>query len=421
MRNPPIVWVIPAPTRTASPTAGGDAQLVREQTLPPAAGGLDHLADGAPAHSTRERFLATSTRPSRPLCAIAWTRSVSDHEMGRRELVAPRRPGRAHGARTAGRDRRTASGRSRRLGHGASVELVHPRRDRRAARERGAGRHRCSRGSRGRAAAAGRDVPADELRSPWKPPVARTSSSESSGAFSPSRMSPAARTSDVGQPARIEAHADRARVARLLSDDRAPSDRARRRRRRDARHESLQLGIAARALARETLEVAVAPDDAARRAASIRRAGRPSRGRRRRRPARAHARLRRGRPSRPRRWQATRQGERGLVLDVLDPHAVGAPQEDRVACSRHRRSARPRCRAPRRRACGPRPSRRARRGGSAAAARSRPGRPRGTRRTRRRPRRAARRPAATRARSRVEYASAVTSGSAVYSATWSRS
>ena len=60
-----------------------------------------------------------------------------------------------------------------------------------------------------------------------------------------------------------------------------------------------------------------------------------------------------------------RSGERegGLVLDVLELHAVGPPDEDAPACSARRPRRRSRCRAPRRRRCAPRPSRRGRRRG----------------------------------------------------------
>ena len=184
-------------------------------------------------------------------------------------------------------------------------------------------------------------------RSPWKPPVASRSGSGIRRARSRRGASrpPRAR-------ARPSASAGRS-AARPSADCPSPPRRPRRRAPRSHASPSSRRSITSRCSsssppghrARNVVEVAVPPDDARReehRPAgrspfSYTTASRPS----------SRARAAAQRPAMPAPAMCKRQvsEKRRLVLDVLDANAVRAPEEDRVACSQRRRSARPRCRA----------------------------------------------------------------------------
>src|SRR5207237_5808416 len=137
-----------------------------------------------------------------------------------------------------------------------------------------------------------------------------------------------------GQSARVEAPADRARVLRLSRDDRGAE------RLEPVQpvielldDQLLEARIAGRAFTPESLEAAVAPDDPAR---QHHRAARPVAflehdGR--------NAELASARCSaQPGHAGAgddqLRKGKAGFVLDVLDPHTLRAPEEDRVGVRR---------------------------------------------------------------------------------------
>ena len=130
------------------------------------------------------------------------------------------------------------------------------------------------------------------------------------------------------QPARLEAQAGRARVLGLAPDRPRRATRARRATRRAARRSAAEAAVAAGAFGAEPAQTPVAPDDAAReqhRAAgpvALLQHERPCPSSRRRAAAR-------GRPSRAGdEDEHSGQREARLVLDVLDPHAVRAPDED---------------------------------------------------------------------------------------------
>ena len=189
-------------------------------------------------------------------------------------------------ARTAARAARSRARRMRAggRGHVAPVELVHAR-ARVAARAPGrcAARRPCSTGCR---AASARPPPESRARaadrgSAWKPPVARISGTspgaDSSGSPTARRRRPP-RHQGLGQLRGVEAHPGRegiAGVARRAAG--RPATRARRARRRAARTGCAGGRGRRRAFGLEPLELAVAPDDAARQQHRAARRGRPSR------------------------------------------------------------------------------------------------------------------------------------------------
>ena len=250
----------------------------------------------------------------------------------------------------------------RRRGHHAAVELVHARRA--CAAPRASAKSRPSPSLHGFAR---RSSPRSRARRTGKPPVARSSGQLGVVRQRRLELDVTGRLDEESrQRTRVVPAAGRERVLgvapdRLGAERLEPAERLV----EPLPDQPLEPLVAAGTFGAEALPLQMAPDDAGR---EEHRAARPvflSRARAARARARAVARPRRGPPS-PRPATVTRnsgQGERRLVLDVLDPHALRAPDEDGervrgvddvVDLDAEVARARPRAR---------RPSRRARRGG----------------------------------------------------------